>query len=107
MSTFIRHHSSFLGIIGTGVFVGIGGTILYFKITGKILIEIHRLQATVASLQNEVQELKEKLAARRQRRRSPGFYSVHASSGDDDDDNYEEAYGGLSGWVMGIFFLKK
>ncbi|OWF54339.1 regulator of microtubule dynamics protein 1-like [Mizuhopecten yessoensis] len=94
MSSFLRPNSPFFGALGTGIFIGLGGTILYLKITGTFLREIQRLSASISELKQEVKALQQQLESVKKRRRSPGFYSVHASSGDDDDEMFEDAYGG-------------
>ncbi|XP_069116108.1 regulator of microtubule dynamics protein 1-like [Argopecten irradians] len=94
MSSLLRPNAPFFGALGTGIFIGLGGTILYLKITGTFLREIRRLSASISELKAEVKDLRQQLETQKKRRRSPGFYSVHASSGDDDDEMFEDAYGG-------------
>uniref|UniRef100_K1PP33 Regulator of microtubule dynamics protein 2 n=1 Tax=Magallana gigas TaxID=29159 RepID=K1PP33_MAGGI len=94
MSTFLRHNSLFLGGLGMGLLVGVGGSVIYFRLTTNVDTELRLISESISSLRREVEELKEKIATRR--RRSPAFYSGTASSsGETDDEAYEDAYGGV------------
>ena len=90
--TFFRPQLQILTSVGTGIFVGL----MYWRMTSRILLEIQRLSGTIARLQNEVSQLKDKLTTleSRKRKTGSGFFSLHTSLGDDDEDVYEEAYGG-------------
>lgn len=93
MSTFLRHNSLFLGGLGMGLLVGVGGSVIYFRLTTNVDTELRLISESISSLRREVEELKEKIATRR--RRSPALYSGTASSsGETDDEAYEDAYGG-------------
>ncbi|XP_022334063.2 regulator of microtubule dynamics protein 2-like [Crassostrea virginica] len=94
MSTFLRHNAVFLGGLGVGILIGVGGSVVYFRLTTNIDRELRLISESISSLRKEVNELKEKVPSRR--RRSPAaFYSGTASSsGETDDDAYEDAYGG-------------
>jgi hypothetical protein len=93
MSTFFRNHSLLLGGLGAGILIGVGGSVIYFRLATNVDRELRLLSESIASLQKEVVELKEKIAARK--RRSPAFYSsANSSSGETDDEAYEDAYGG-------------
>lgn len=76
-----------------GLLVGVGGSVIYFRLTTNVDIELRLISESISSLRREVEELKEKIATRR--RRSPAFYSGTASSsGETDDESFEDAYGG-------------
>ena len=94
MSTFLRHNAVFLGGLSVGVLIGVGGSVIYFRLTTNIDRELRLISESISSLRKEVNELKEKVPSRR--RRSPAaFYSGTASSsGETDDDAYEDAFGG-------------
>lgn len=76
-----------------GLLVGVGGSVIYFRLTTNVDTELRLISGSISSLRREVEELKEKIATRR--RRSPALYSRTASSsGETDDEAYEDAYGG-------------
>lgn len=81
-----------------GLLVGVGGSVIYFRLTTNVDTELRLISESISSLRREVEELKEKIATRR--RRSPAFYSGTASSsGETDDEAYEDAYGGYQNLV--------
>lgn len=93
MSTFFRNHSLLFGGLGAGIIIGVGGSVIYFRLATNVDRELRLLSESITSLQKEVVELKEKLATRR--KRSPAFHSsTTSSSGETDDEAYEDAYGG-------------
>lgn len=97
MSSFLRQHSNFLTVLGTGLCVGVGGTILYLRLTSTFLREIHRLSSSIETLRQEIDALNEKLAEKSKwKKKRSGFYSVISASSGDETDNYEDAYGGSS-----------
>ncbi|XP_045161395.1 regulator of microtubule dynamics protein 2-like [Mercenaria mercenaria] len=89
---FFRQNNAFFASLGAGMVIGI----MYWRMTQKIMRELHSLSGVIAELQTEVCQLKEKVDNAGRRRKSPGsgFFSLGASSGDDDEEVYEEAYGG-------------
>ncbi|XP_061173245.1 regulator of microtubule dynamics protein 1-like [Saccostrea echinata] len=92
MSTFLRHNSLFLGGLGAGIVIGVGGSLIYFRFTTNVDRELRLISESISSLRKEVEELKEKVVKRK--RKSPAFYGTTSSSGETDDDAYEDAYGG-------------
>lgn len=95
MSSLLRQHSNLLTILGTGLCVGVGGTILYLRLTSTFLREIHRLSSSIETLRQEIDALNEKLAEKSKwKKKRSEFYSVISASSGDETDNYEDAYGG-------------
>ena len=94
MSSFLRQNSNVLTVLGTSLCVGVGGTILYLRLTSTFLREIHRLSASIETLKAEINVLNEKLEGKSKwKKKRSGFYSVATSSGDE-TDYYEDAVGG-------------
>ncbi|KAL5008165.1 hypothetical protein ScPMuIL_013746 [Solemya velum] len=95
MPFIFRQNVPFIAAVSAGLFLGVGGTVLYFRLANKLLSELQRLSITIRELKAEVLDLKQKLNTDKQRvHRSAVYYSAQGSSVDDDDDVYEEAYGG-------------
>lgn len=94
MSSFLRQNSHLFTVLGTSFCIGVGGTILYLKLTSTFLREIQRLSTSIENLKAEIDSLNEKLESKsRWRKKRSGFYSAAASSGDE-TDYYEDAVGG-------------
>ncbi|CAC5393726.1 RMDN3 [Mytilus coruscus] len=97
MSTFFKQNSNLMTVLGTSLCVGVGGTILYLKLTSTFLREIHRLSSSIETLKAEITILNEKLEGKSKwRKKKSGYYSVISASSGDETDNYEDAVGGSS-----------